>query len=151
MTRARRSLAIMTSGAHQIVRGENVLRRKIAPDRDRALPPSHVYQMPSLKMVDLSWPGRLRAGDASLAAIAAAQVGDPVRLVAERETWLIRDAQGRALGRMAKAWSPPRGGTFLHGEVGAVVRWRKSDNKEDYRASLRREQWEAVLPELVFD
>ncbi|MBC7139220.1 MAG: RecQ family ATP-dependent DNA helicase [Defluviimonas sp.] len=151
MTRARRSLAIMTSGAHPIVRGENVLRRKVVPDRDRALPPSHVYQMPSLKMVDLSWPGRLPAGDASLAAIAAAHVGDPVHLIAEGKAWLIRDAQGRALGRMAKAWSPPRGGTFLHGEVGAVVRWRKSDNKEDYRASLRREEWEAVLPELVFN
>jgi len=153
MTRARRSLAIMTSGAHTILkRGEgHVLHRKVSPDRDGAMPASYAYQMPSLKVVDLSWPGRLRAGDTALAAIAAARIGDPIHLVAEGEAWLIKDAQGHTLGRMAKAWTPPRNRSFLRGEVGAVVRWRKSDSKEEYRASIRREEWEAVLPELVFD
>ncbi|AMY68271.1 3'-5' exonuclease [Frigidibacter mobilis] len=151
ITRVRRSLAIMASGAHTILRGENVLRRTVSPDRERELPASHAYQMPSLKVVDLSWPGRLRSGDASLAAITAARIGDPVRLVAEGEAWLIRDAQGHTLARMAKSWSPPQHRSFVRGEVGAVVRWRKADSKEEYRTHIRREEWEVVLPELVFD
>ena len=51
---------------------------------------------------------------------------------------------------MAKSWSPPEGLSFLRGEVGAIVRWRKSDNQEEYRVHLRRDVWEAVVPELVF-
>src|SRR6516165_10422773 len=39
---------------------------------------------------------------------------------------------------------------FLRGEVGAIVRWRKSDNREEYRVHLHRDVWEAVVPELVF-
>jgi len=100
---------------------------------------SHADAMPSLKLVDMSWPGRLRAGGTSLAAIA------------DGEPWHIKNAQGAKLGRIAKSWSPPRNRTFLRGEVGAVVRWRKADSKEEYRAHIRREEWEAVLPELVFD
>ena len=65
-------------------------------------------------------------------------------------SWMMQDKQGQALGRMAKSWSPPEGLRFLRGEVGAIVRWRKSDNQEEYRAHLRRDVWEAVVPELVF-
>lgn len=73
-----------------------------------------------------------------------------MRLVNEGGAWMIHDGQGRALGRMAKIWSPPEGLKFLRGEVGAVVRWRKADNKEEFRAHLRRDIWEAVAPELVW-
>lgn len=99
---------------------------------------------------DLSWAGRLSADHPSLRAIAEAQVGDPVRVVNEGGAWMIHDARGRLLGRMARSWSPPEGLGFLRGEVGAVVRWRKTDNKEEFRAHLRREVWEAVCPELVY-
>jgi ATP-dependent DNA helicase RecQ len=51
---------------------------------------------------------------------------------------------------MARSWSPPEGLRFLRGEVGAIVRWRKSDNQEEYRVHLHRDVWEAVVPELVF-
>lgn len=39
---------------------------------------------------------------------------------------------------------------FLRGEVGAVVRRRKSDSREEFRARIHRDVWEAVLPELVY-
>ena len=50
---------------------------------------------------------------------------------------------------MARTWSPPEGLSFLR-EVCAVVRWRKADNKEEFRAHLRRDVWKMVLPELVY-
>ena len=40
--------------------------------------------------------------------------------------------------------------TGAGGEIGAIVRWRKSDNKEEFRSTIRRDEWEAILPELVF-
>jgi ATP-dependent DNA helicase RecQ len=64
--------------------------------------------------------------------------------------WVVLDAQDRPLGRMAKSWSPPEGLTLLFGEIGAIVRWRKSDAGEEFRTHLRRDNWEVVLPELVF-
>ncbi len=86
----------------------------------------------------------------ALEAIAAAQVGDPVTLVAEGASWILRDSKDQTLGRMSRAFAPPEGLAFLRGEIGAIVRWRKNDSKEEYRTSIRRDEWEAVLPEIVF-
>ncbi|MFV0333375.1 MAG: RecQ family ATP-dependent DNA helicase [Tropicimonas sp.] len=151
MTRARSTLAVMTSGEHRFVKAaENVLHRKISVDLTQHREPEKHYQMPDLKVVDLSYAGRLRERNETLAAIAGAKVGDSLRLVPEGRNWILRDRQGRILGRMAKSWFPPAGQRFLEGSVGAVVRWRKSDNEETYRSAIRREEWETVLPELVF-
>lgn len=152
MTRARRSLYIMASDAHPFLpQGEEpVLRRKAPPQVGHVVLTTAQYQMPNLKNVDLSWAGRLPADHRSLRAIAETQVGDPVRLVNESGAWLVHDAHGCSLGRMARTWSPLEGLTFLRGEIGAVVRWRKAGNKEEFRAHLRRDTWEAICPELVY-
>jgi ATP-dependent DNA helicase RecQ len=152
MTRARRSLAIIGDGQDPYVQqgAEHVLRRAApAVGADVALPTA-LYQMPNLKTVDLSWAGRLRPGHPSLAAISAAKVGDPIHVLRDGPFWTMEDQQGQVLGRMAKSWSPPQGLSFVRGEVGAIVRWRKSDNQEEFRARLQRDVWEAIVPELVF-
>ncbi len=97
--------------------------------------------------MNLSWAGRLNDGHPALAAINAAQVGDPVTQVVDGAAWIIHDAKGQTPGRMARAYNAPEGLEFLRG---AIVRWRKSDNKEEFRSSIRRDEWEAILPELVF-
>nr|WP_245319109.1 ATP-dependent helicase [Mesorhizobium temperatum] len=152
MTRARRSLAIIAQGQHPFVQQdkEHVLRRAAPAVADGVALPTALYQVPNLKTVDLSWAGRLRPGNPSLAAISAAKVGDPIQIVRDGPLWMIQDKQGQALGRMARSWSPPEGLIFLRGEVGAIVRWRKSDSLEEFRVHLHRDVWEAVLPELVF-
>ncbi|MCW5759440.1 MAG: RecQ family ATP-dependent DNA helicase [Phenylobacterium sp.] len=154
MTRARRSLAVMAggAGAHPYLHAsqDSVLQRPVAVDADGSHDPGYRYQTPDMRQVDLSYAGRLRAGHPTLAAIAAARVGDPVTLVAHDGGWLLHDAKGRCLGRMSRIFAPPDGLAFLRGEVGAIVRWRRADSKEEYRDSLHREDWEAVLPELVF-
>ena len=63
---------------------------------------------------------------------------------------MMYDRQGQALGRMARSWSPPDDLRFLRGEVGAIVRWRKSDNQEEFKAHLHQDVWETIVPELVF-
>jgi len=152
MTRARRSLTIMADTQHPFapVASRHVLRRAAPSGSAGSDEPGVVYQVPDLKAVDLSWAGRLGGGHPSLAVIAGAKVGDRVTLARELSTWMVLDMEGRPLGRMAKSWSPPNGSRFVRGEIGAIVRWTKADSDEEYRSYLRRDDWEVVLPELVF-
>jgi len=106
--------------------------------------------MPDLKTVDLSWAGRLGASNPALAAIASAKAGDPISLARHDDTWMLYAPGGQALGRMARTWSPPHGLSFVRGEIGAIVRWRKTDSGEEYRDTIRRDDWEVIVPELVF-
>lgn len=152
MTRARQTLTVLTNGPHHLLDADapSVLRRRVAVDAATNLPAGDIYVLPSLGLVDLSYAGRLRAGHECLAAISDAQVGDPLTLVSREGKWFLRDSDGRLLGRMANAWKPPKGHVFETGQVGAVVHWRKVDNKEEFYGTLRRDSWETVLPELVF-
>lgn len=153
MTRARRSLAIMTTGPHAFVpsHGSIALRRQAPPGVAQTPLANRAYQVPDLAVVDLSWAGRLRNGNPSTAAIAAARVGDQVRLLHDGHNWMVENQNGVQLARMAKAWSPPDGRRFVRGTIGAVIIWKKSDNAEEYRTALQRERWEVVLPEMVFE
>jgi ATP-dependent DNA helicase RecQ len=153
MTRARRSLAVIAGGRHPFVNpsGASILPRLVKPELPETSGDVRVYQMPNLKLVDLSWAGRLSDQNRALSAIAEARVGDPVTVVSENGAWLIRNANDQTIGQMARVWTPPEHRRFLSGNVGAIVRWRKTDSKEEYRDRLRRDEWEVVLPELVFE
>lgn len=153
MTRARRSLAILSAGGHPLLGAgsASLLVRQAPPGGAACLAaPRQRFQLPDMGTVDLSWAGRLHQGNPALAAIREAKVGQPIQLRRIDERWMILDGRGYELGRMAKAWSPPAGYKCAEGRVGAVVRWRAVDNREEYRAALRREEWEVVLPELTF-
>ena len=153
MTRAKFSLTVLTDGPHPLVRpdGPSILPRRVTPDTE-ALPRARLrYIPPDPKLVDLSFAGRLPHGHPSLAAIAAARPGDPVTLVRDGERWRIDNAQGNTLTRLSRAFAPPEGSTFQRGEVAAVLLWRREDGEEDYNHLLRRDAWEVVLPELVFE
>lgn len=152
MTRAPRSLAIMADRQHPFLPPDNlhVLRRAAPPMATGERGCVDHYQVPDLKTVDLSWAGRLGAGNSSLAAIAQARAGDPLQLIRKDEFWMLQTPDGQELGRMAKNWLPPTGLAFKRGEVGAIIRWRRSDNSEEYRDHLRRDEWKVVAPELVF-
>jgi ATP-dependent DNA helicase RecQ len=152
MTRARKTLAATMAGAHRFLqdRDDIVLRRQVSVDLRHAAPAPRHYQLPSLEVVDLSYAGRLSPSHPAHDAIASAQVGDELRLADEGDRWMLYDQNNRPLGRMARSWQPPEGMVFLRGTVGAVVRWRKSDNDELYQQWIKREEWETVLPELEF-
>lgn len=152
MTRARRSLSVVTSGSHAFVRAdsESELLRKVETPPGDHLPDLDQYILPDLSTVDLSYAGRLPDTSSTHAAIAAAQVGDPVSLENRDGKWLILDTRRRVLGRMSANWAPPEGTHLVSGKVGAVVCWRKSDNEKDYQSYIKREKWETVLAEFVF-
>lgn len=152
MTRARRSLAVVTSGAHAFVQADSdcEMLRKVEMPHRLDLPDPDQYQVPDMVVVDLSFAGRLPETSPTHVAIAAAQVDDPVTLEQREGKWMILDASRRVLARMAGNWAPPEGTILASGRVGAIVRWRKSDNEEFYQSYIKRDEWETVLPELVF-
>jgi ATP-dependent DNA helicase RecQ len=143
MTRARRSLSIVTAGGQDFLGGGlgAAVRRRILPDASAAHTVVRRYQMPDVQMVDLSYAGRLDAGNPALNAIQAARVGDPISLTHEGGKWLVKDGENRTIGRMAQRFASPEGLLLLRGTVGAIIGWRDS---------MRRDEWEVVLPELVF-
>lgn len=151
MTRARHSLTVLTDGPHPMVlQGSHILPRTLRPDVS-ALPQTRLrYVSPDPKLVDLSFAGRLAEGHPTLTSIAAARPGDLVTLLRDGDRWEILDAKGLTLIRLSRAFSPPEGATFLSGEVAAVLLWRKEDGHEDYHHLLRKDEWQVVLPELVF-
>ncbi|WP_323767598.1 RecQ family ATP-dependent DNA helicase [Marinovum sp.] len=153
MTRARRSLAVMTQGAHAFVpsEGDTVLRRPAALPDAQDLPPDRTYLMPDMSQVFISWAGRLRAGDPCLEAIAQAQVGDPVTLVNDGPRWSVRDARGRSLIAMKGGWILPEGARVISAEVGAIVARHAHESGEEHRMRLHRDTWEVVLPEIVLE
>ncbi|MGP3697945.1 RecQ family ATP-dependent DNA helicase [Rhodobacter sp. NSM] len=152
MTRARRSLAVVTNGAHAFVEADSdcEMLRKVEMPHRIDLPQPDQYQVPDMAVVDLSYAGRLPEASPTLAAIAAAEVDDPVTIELREGKWLILDGHRRVLGRMAGTWAPPEGTVLVAGKVGAVVRWRKSDNDERFQSYVKRDEWETILPELVF-
>ncbi len=152
MTRARCSLAVVTSGAHAFVRAdsESEVLRKVETPRRLDLPEPEQYQVPDLASVDLSYAGRLPRSSAIHGALARAKVDDPVTLDLREGKWMILDADGRVLGRMASNWVAPEGTVLVSGKVGAIVRWRKSDSDESYQTYIKHDEWETVLPEFVF-
>ncbi|WP_424988236.1 UvrD-helicase domain-containing protein [Microbulbifer sp. S227A] len=152
MTRARQSLTVLTSGKHQFLNADSktVLHRSVQPDMGDFIPPRSIYQMSSLKAVDLSYAGRQRNGHSVHSAVPKVKVGDKLSLKFSDPHWLIINSQDQILGRMAKAWKMPAGHILVSGHVGAVVNWRKQDNEEEYRPNLKRDSWETVLPEFIF-
>ncbi|WP_237273772.1 RecQ family ATP-dependent DNA helicase [Sulfitobacter sp. M22] len=151
MTRAQKSLVVMTSGEHALLKthSPSVLRRGVRLDTT-STPPARVYQLPDLKYSDLSFPGRQGDRHGVHNAIRGCKVGDPLRLEFQEPHWELVDLQGNVMGRMSKSWLHPEGYAFASGTVGAVVHWRKSDGDEKYAHYARRDSWETVLPELVF-
>lgn len=153
MTRARRNLIVMSNDNHEYLPTESpsVVTRHVVPDLATVPGPRRFFQSPEMKMVDLSFAGR--QGDRHIVhdAIAEAQVGAPVRLSSVGEHWLIEDSQGRALGRMSKAFAPPIDTKFVTGEIAAIIHWSKEDADERFHHLLKRANWEVVVPELVFE
>jgi ATP-dependent DNA helicase RecQ len=153
MTRARRNLIVMSNDNHEYLPKDSssVITRRVIPDMEAFPGPRRYFQSAEARMVDLSFAGRQRQDHPTLAAIADARIGDPIALVMKQSRWHLQDPRGRDLGRMSKNFAPPPNTQFVSGEVAAILRWRKEDGDEAFHSMLKRDAWEVVIPELVFE
>jgi len=155
MTRARRSLALVTMGdGHPILDGLNDEAFLIRARREACLDVSEcrkLYRTLGPSEVDLSFAGRLHAGNPSLASLERLEPEDPLTLTERGGRWVMADREGRVVCQLAKKFAPPAGARFLHASVYAISTRFREDSLEAYQAQLKRDTWRVVLPELVFE
>ena len=154
MTRARQTLTLCRMNAGQFLPktfsdSPAVLwRDAIVP---AALAPELYWQYHSatLKEVDMGFAGRSAASHAIHQHIAALSPGDLLALVQHEQKWLLHDAQGRTIGRMAGSFGLPAGRVCQSVSVRAILQRRRDQTDAEFQHLCRVDQWELVLPELI--
>jgi ATP-dependent DNA helicase RecQ len=109
------------------------------------------YVRATLGDVDLGFAGRFVPGHAVHGAIASLSAGDELSLDASGTRLELLDRKGGRVGRLARAFVPPKGAVCVQARVAAVVARLREDSDPDYQDSLRCDRWEVVVPELVFE
>ena len=113
---------------------------------------SRRYLRPGLDEIHLGFAGRQRARAPVHRAIAALAPGDPLQLrVDARERWELLDRAGVVVGRLARAFEPPAAMRCVSAAVHAVVVWSRDASEPRYHDQLECDEWEVVVPELVFE
>jgi ATP-dependent DNA helicase RecQ len=156
MTRARETLALAgLDRANALLSGlsdhASVLLR---PRGEFAAPGPELarhYVRATLGDVDLSFAGRFAASHEVHAAIAALVPGDRLALVRAADRLELVNAQGVRVGRLAKAFSPPKDMVCSQVQVAAIVKRVRDDSEPVYQEQLRSTSWEVVVPELMFE
>jgi ATP-dependent DNA helicase RecQ len=108
------------------------------------------YVRTSPRDVDLGYAGRYASEHRVHRDIAGLVVDDPLQFKMEKDRWIIKSTGGQIVGRLAKAFKPPPGTSFVAGKVSAVLVWKRADSEPEYASHLRCDRWEVVVPELVF-
>ncbi len=155
MTRARLTLLLARfERGHrlldQLPEVSSLLRRTLS---ELPAPPpelSWYYQQLNPGEVDLGFAGRQPPSSRAHRAIAALTPGAGLHLEHTDGRWLLHDAQGNRIGRLAASYTPPAGMTCVRARVAAIIVRYRADSEPQYLARIRCERWEVVLPELVF-
>lgn len=155
MTRARATLTLVRlDGGNEIVDGLEdqpaLFRRPSASWLPAPGPMSYRYFRLGLKDIDLGYAGRQASGSAVHRAIAALQVGEPLRYVADDKSVRFENGSGVTVGRLSKRFVPPAGLICKEARVRGLMLWRKCDSSPEYQSHSRLDAWDVVLPELVF-
>ena len=156
MTRARQTLALgRLSGSHPF---QDVLRDSavVLWREPVTLPPqapelARRYRQLSLRDVYLSFAGRKRPSDRVHRAIAALSPGDRLRVRQQSGRWELLDGAGVAVGTLARSFEPPADMRCVNATVTAVVAWGRKHSDPQYQQQLQCDEWEVVVPELVFE
>jgi ATP-dependent DNA helicase RecQ len=155
MTRAQETLTLATfDRAHVLLSGldENasVLMRSAAELASPTPELARRYVRATRGDVDLDYSGRFDPGHAVHAAISALAAGDGLSLAEAGDRFELFDGNGNRVGRLARAFAPPKGMVYVQARVAAIEGRRRDDSKADFQATLRSDRWEVVVPELVF-
>ena len=157
MTRARQTLTLARfPGPHRLqdalTNASSVLRRQ----ESVKLPPpapelSRRYRRLSLREVFLSFSGYRPAGDPVHRAIAGLSPGDPLQVRMGSNRLELLNRSGTIVGQLAGSFDAPDGMRCKSATVMAIVTWDRERSEPEYQERLRCDNWEVVVPELVFE
>ena len=108
------------------------------------------YLCLTLKDIDIGFAGRFPSGHAVHEAIAVLTPGDELQLKSDGTRWQLSDRQGKLVGRLAKSFVPPVRMTLESVRVTAVIERYREDSAPEYQSLVKSDQWEVVVPELVY-
>ncbi len=157
MTRARQTLTLSRlAGPHLLqdaLKKVPSVHHRPPPD---ALPPpapelARIYRRLSLRDVLLSFAGYRDAGHPVHRAIASLSHGDRLQVRRGQIRLELLDQRGTVVGQLAGGFQPPKGYSCKFATVLAVVRWSRDKSEPEYQDALRSDEWEVVVPELVFE
>ena len=83
--------------------------------------------------------------------ISALSHGDPLGTRVVNGRWELLDRSGTVVGQLAKKFRPPPGMRCVSATVFAIVTWRRDASEPEYRDRIMCDEWEVVVPELVFE
>ena len=156
MTRAKQTLTLMSlDGAHPFHEAlrdsSSVLWRRAV----RLPPPTpelgRSYRSLTLRNVYLSFAGREPAGDRLHHSIKRLSPGDSLQVRRRNDRWEVLDRRGTVVGMLAGSFEAPNGMHCVEASVSAIATWGKSQSDPQYTKELRCDQWEVVIPDLVFE
>ena len=156
MTRARHTLALSRlPGPHPF---QDALRGNPSVQwRDpMTLPPptpelARRYRRLTLGDVYLSFAGYKPPRDPTHRAIAELAPGDQLKVRRQSDRWEIRNYAGVVVGTLARKFEPPNGMRCIRSTVLAIATWSRERSDPQYHQHLKKDTWEIVVPELVFE
>ena len=157
MTRARRTLVLARlSGPHRIQDAlpdiPSMLRRRAPLNLPPAEPElARRYRRLSLRDVFLSFAGYKPTGHPVHRAIAALSPGDLLEVQVRSGRWELLDRDRTVVGQLAGSFHVPDGMRCKFATVLAIVTWDRDRSEPQYRDQLCCDNWEVVVPELVFE
>ena len=157
MTRARKTVALMRFGRssrlQEALRGNlSVMEREAV-----ALPGEHDEKLrgrrirPTLKEVHIGFAGYKSASHPLHRSISSLCCGDRLGTRVVNGRWELLDGSGVVVGQLAKKFEPPEGMRCVGAAVFAIVVRDRDASDPEYRKNMRCEQWEVIVPELVFE
>ena len=157
MTRAKKTLALMRLGRsnrfQKALRGNaSVMEREpllISDKDDKSLKRLHLRL--GLKDVNLGFAGYRPADHSLHRSISALSHGDALGTRIANGFWELLDSSGAVVGRLARKFEPPEGMRCVGAGVFAVIARNRDGSDPEYRKNMLCEQWEVVVPELVFE
>ena len=151
MTRARRSLCLCEAigGSHPFTHDAEGLTLRVRPESppDAAVLDTRVWLADPGHVV-LSWPGRFASSAPIHRALAALDVGSPLRLLPRadgKSGWVLADEHGVVLTRMSARFNVPVGDILAVRVAAILVR-----HAREGETGLHCDQWELVLPEIEY-
>ena len=156
MTRAKKTLALarfeeshqlqeMLLGSASVILCERVvLSGESAELRNR-------FSRLGLRDVYLGFAGSQDARHPLHRSISALSPRDPLETRIANGRWEFFDQSGTIVGQLAKKFKPPDGIRCVSATVFAVVIWSRDASEPQYRDRIMCDEWEVVVPELVFE
>ena len=157
MTRARQTLTLAQLSGDQQFQAAFSGLPSVQPRKPlRDLPPARPeltrqYRRLSLRDIFLSFPAYGPPGHPVHHAIAALSPGDSLDMRPGPKRWELLDRDGTVVGQLASNFAPPDGMHCTSATVLAIVTWDKEKSEPQFQSNFRCENWEVVVPELVFE